>query len=93
MNYYVYILACKDGTFYTGMSGNLRRRINQHNGLTMFSGARYTKSRRPVFLQHVEKFNQRKEAHKRELEIKEMSHDEKLLLILGTTKEQILSAI
>lgn len=93
MKYYVYILVCKDNTFYTGYTTNIRRRINQHNGVSFWSGAKYTKSRRPVFLQHLERFPRRKDAIRRELEIKSMTHDEKHELIKLTTKEQVLSAI
>jgi predicted GIY-YIG superfamily endonuclease len=68
-------------------------RINQHNGVGYWSGARYTKSRRPVFLQHLEKYPTRKVAVLREKEIKAMSREEKLALIKETTKENILAAI
>jgi len=93
MEYYVYILVCRDNTFYTGYTKNIRRRINQHNGVSFWPGARYTKSRRPVFLQHLERFTRRKDAIKREFEIKLMSHEEKSKLIKLTTKEQLLNAI
>jgi len=93
MNYYVYIVECKDETFYTGITWNIRRRIEQHNGVSWLPGAKYTKSRRPVFLVHLEKYPSRREAHKRELEIKEFSHAEKQELINHATKGDILSAI
>jgi putative endonuclease len=90
---YVYIVEGKDGNFYTGITSNVRRRIEQHNGLSKLPGGRYTKSRRPVFLVHLEKFTTRREAHKRELEIKEFSHTQKRDLINQTTKAAILTAI
>lgn len=93
MKYYVYILVCRDNTFYTGYTANIRQRINQHNGVSFWPGAKYTKSRRPVFLQHLERFPRRKDAIKRELEIKAMTHEEKSDLVQQTTKEQILNAI
>ncbi len=90
---YVYIVEGKDGNFYTGITSNVRRRINQHNGVSWWPGARYTKSRRPVFLVHLEKFNSRKEAAVREKEIKSFSHQAKIDLISKISKADILSAI
>jgi putative endonuclease len=89
---YVYMVCCSNGSFYTGITKNLRKRILQHNGLA-WGGARYTRSHRPVVLVHVEKYNSRKEAARREFEIKEMTHDQKQELVSRTTKDQILSAI
>ena len=89
---YVYIVQCSNGGLYTGITKNLRRRIRQHNGITK-GGAFYTKIHRPVFLQHVERYPSRKEARIREKEIQSWDHDEKLALIDGTTKNQLLSAI
>jgi putative endonuclease len=89
---YVYMVHCSDGSLYTGMTWNLHRRLRQHNGFA-WGGAKYTRSHRPVTLVHVERYNSREEAHKRELEIKEMTHDQKQELVSRTTKEQILSAI
>lgn len=42
---YVYILECRDGSFYTGWTNDLERRLNIHNS---GRGAKYTKSRLPV---------------------------------------------
>lgn len=89
---YVYIVQCSSGTLYTGITSNVRKRIEQHNGLR-WGGAFHTKMHRPVFLQHIERFNTRKEARGRELEIQSWSHDEKNELIKKATKEDILTAI
>ena len=45
--WYVYIAECRDGTYYCGVTTDLDRRLNQHNGL-LPGGAKYTKPRRPV---------------------------------------------
>ncbi|CAI3233518.1 COG2827: putative endonuclease containing a URI domain [Desulfovibrio diazotrophicus] len=45
----VYLLECADGTLYCGVTRDLRRRLDQHNGLCA-GGARYTRGRRPVRL-------------------------------------------
>lgn len=91
--YHVYIVKCNDGTLYTGITNDLERRIRQHNG-EMWGGAKYTRSRGPVAFMHVEKFLTRKEAAKREWEIKHMfDRQGKLDLINRATKEDILKAI
>ncbi len=92
--HYVYIIEGSDGKFYTGMTKNIRRRLNEHNGKGRWRNPRaWTFKRMPMFLVHLEKFPDRKSAHARELELKELSHNEKKALILSTSKEQILSAI
>lgn len=92
MNCYVYIVQCSSGTLYTGITSNVRKRIEQHNGLR-WGGAFHTKMHRPVFLQHIERYSTRGEASSREKEIQSWSHDKKLELIKVTTKGEILSAI
>ena len=47
--WYVYLLECRDGTLYCGITCDLARRVAQHNGL-LPGGARYTRGRRPVRL-------------------------------------------
>ncbi|MDR0816743.1 MAG: GIY-YIG nuclease family protein [Desulfovibrio sp.] len=45
--WHVYLLECADGTLYCGVTNNLAKRVQQHNGVIP-GGARYTKGRRPV---------------------------------------------
>ncbi len=87
MVYYVYILACEDGSFYTGYTKDLERRVEQHrNG----HGARYTRMHEPRNLVYVEEFGNRSEAMKREREIKSLGHNEKQQLTeeFGKSNEQ-----
>lgn len=78
--YFVYILKCADETFYTGITTELERRIEEHNGSD--KGAKYTRMRRPVKLVYSEEYSDRSSASKREYEIKKkMSRAEKLKLI------------
>lgn len=49
MIWHVYLLRCRDGSLYCGVTSNLERRLAQHNGLVP-GGARYTRGRRPVSL-------------------------------------------
>lgn len=66
MSYFVYILKCSDGSLYTGITWNLKKRIAEHN-----SGLSYwTKTRIPLKLVYWEKFFTKQEAAKQEKEIK-----------------------
>ncbi|MDC1205366.1 GIY-YIG nuclease family protein [Candidatus Pacebacteria bacterium] len=92
MNCYVYVVQCSSDSLYTGITSNIRKRIEQHNGMRI-GGAFHTRMHRPVFLQHIEKYPTRKDARKREKEIQSWGHDEKTELIRITTKGDILSSI
>ena len=75
---YCYIVACADGSFYTGWTTDPERRLQAHNaGL----GARYTRSRRPVRLVLLEYQTNRSSAMRRERAIKAMTRSRKLQLI------------
>jgi len=78
MPFYVYILLCTDGSFYTGYTKNIDSRTRLHaNG----KGARYTKMHKPEKIAYVELFDSRTKAMKCEREIKKMTHQQKLNLI------------
>lgn len=79
--YYVYILACADGSLYTGIATDVKRRLVEHN--SSVHGAKYTKARRPVSLVYKEKCKNRSEASKREYAIKQLSRQQKKALIKG----------
>lgn len=72
------MVVCKDGTFYTGWTNNLEKRINDHNA---GKGAKYTKSRLPVVLAYYETFEIKEDAMRREYAIKKLSRKEKEKLI------------
>lgn len=76
----VYMLRCSDGTFYTGISNHLRRRVNDHNTNNAL-GARYTRARRPVLLVYSEQSENRSTATIRERKIKHLSRTAKRSLI------------
>ena len=78
-NYYVYVLSCCDNTLYTGITTDVKRRVDEHNNSE--KGAKYTKLRRPVELAYSEESLNRSTASKREYEIKKMSRLKKLELI------------
>ena len=78
MKWCVYILECVDGTLYTGITSNIRRRLEQHGKGV---GARYTRGRLPVTLLYSEKYIDRASAARREAQIKKLSRLEKIGLI------------
>ena len=74
LDFYVYILKCSDGTYYTGHTDDLERRIAEHqNG--------YSSERLPVELVFVEVFSSRSEAIEAERKLKKWSKEKKELLI------------
>ena len=75
---YVYIVECKDHTFYTGWTNHLEKRVQAHNE---GKGAKYTKARRPVQLVYFEEYETKQEAMKREYAIKQLSHRQKEALM------------
>ncbi|NCB20355.1 MAG: GIY-YIG nuclease family protein [Clostridia bacterium] len=74
--YFLYILSCRDQTFYTGISTNLNRRVTEHN--TSKLGAKYTRGRRPVKLVFFEKFKNLSLAAKEESIVKKLSRSQKI---------------
>ena len=77
------MLRCADGSLYTGVTIDIIRRVAEHNGDGPL-GARYTRSRRPVQLVHVEAAASRAEATRREAAIKLMDRARKLALCAAT---------
>jgi putative endonuclease len=72
--YFVYLLLCDDGSYYTGYTNNVTSRVERHK---RGRGARYTKMRKPKRVVYVEEFRTRKAATRREHQIKALSHKEK----------------
>lgn len=76
--HFIYIVECSDGTFYTGYTTDIKRRIKEHNS---GEGAKYTRGRLPVKLRYQESFKNRSLAQKREYQIKQLPRVEKEELI------------
>ena len=79
-NWYVYIVRCSDQSFYTGITNDVERRIDEHNNSNLL-GARYTRTRCPVNLVYQESLDSRSEATRREYKIKGLSRTEKEALV------------
>jgi putative endonuclease len=78
--HYVYVLECADGSFYTGYTTDVERRVAEHDA---GEGAKYTRGRTPVELLYTESFGSRSAAMRREHEIKCFSRTRKERLVLG----------
>lgn len=78
--YFVYIVRCADGTFYTGKTNDIEKRLREHNG-EKTKGAKYTRARRPVELVYFEEYSSNSSAMTREAEIKKLRREGKEKLI------------
>ncbi len=66
-DWFFYMVKCKDGSLYSGITMNLEERLREHDKGT---GAKYTRFRRPVILVYSERHCNVSEARKREEQIK-----------------------
>ena len=73
----LYILECKDGSVYTGITDNLQRRLAAHQA---GKGAKYTRGRGPFILRYTEICQDHSQALKREVQIKRLPREKKLQL-------------
>lgn len=76
--WYTYILECRDGTLYTGITNNLAVRLETHRRK---QGGAYTRAHGAKRFRHSERTSSRSAALKREHEIKQMTRAQKLVLI------------
>ena len=79
--WFVYVVRCRDGTLYTGISRDVDARLVKHN---QGKGARYTRGRGPVALVHQERKRSHGAALRREAVIKALPRHEKLRLAGAT---------
>lgn len=75
---YTYMLRCKDGSYYTGWTNDIKKRLQMHRS---GQGAKYTKGRGPLTLVHLEVYDTQSEAMRREAYIKKLSRLEKEVLV------------
>jgi putative endonuclease len=76
--HYVYVLECADGTYYTGYTTDVARRVAEHDA---GEGAKYTRGRTPVDLVHVESYETRSAAMSREYALKQLPRADKRHLV------------
>jgi len=85
----VYIVRCKDNSFYCGITQDVKARVDRHNE---GKGAKFTRTRKPVELLYSEELPTKSAALKREIEIKNFSRKNKIKLIKQGTGDRFLSA-
>ena len=76
--WYLYMLRCRDGSLYTGITTDVEKRLEQHRS---GKGAKYTRGRGPLELVYREECGSHSDALKREWEVKGLSRQEKLRLM------------
>ena len=86
MDWKVYIVKCSDKTFYTGITNNIKLRLDTHNA---GNGAKYTKNRLPVILVYLESVDDKSNALKREMEIKKLNRSQKIDLINSVIEKHV----
>jgi putative endonuclease len=79
-DWWVYLVRCSDRSLYTGVTTDLVRRVDEHNG-EQPGGARYTRARRPVALVWSERCDSRSAAQRREATVRKLSRWQKDRLI------------
>ena len=87
--WFVYVVRCRDGSLYTGVSTDVEARVARHNA---GDGARYTRARRPVELLYIERKRTQSTALRREAFIKTLSRHQKLGLIASPAEPAKKSA-
>lgn len=76
--WYLYILRCVDGSFYTGITTDVHRRLQMHES---GKGAKYTRGRAPLELVYSERCADHCDALRRECFVKSLTKQEKIRLI------------
>lgn len=79
MDWYVYLLQCADDSYYTGITTDPVRRLDEHN-YDDKKAAKYTRARRPVNMVYFELCQSRSEAGSREYTIRKFSRKKKIEL-------------
>lgn len=86
-SYYIYILQCSDGSYYTGVTNNVERRFYEHQE-GLIDGC-YTHNKRPVQLMYMEEFADILDAISREKQIKGWTKKKKEALVAGNFEKLV----
>jgi len=86
--FYVYVLECRDGAYYTGYTNDLKNRIKEHNGGTR--GAKYLRGKGPMSLVWSKEYRYKHYAMSAEYKIKQLNRYQKQLLVGGMRLDKVL---
>lgn len=87
--HFMYVVRCSDGTLYTGYARDVEARVATHNAGT---GAKYTRSRRPVILEAFASFESKHSAMSAEAHFKQLSRVQKEAIIASCSTEESFAA-
>ncbi len=87
--FYVYILECSDGSYYTGYTNDLEKRVKEHNGTKR--GAKYTRGKRPIKVVWSKGYKYKHYAMKAECRIKQLNRRQKELLVGGMRLDKVMN--
>ena len=87
--FYVYIVECQDGTYYTGYTNDLERRIKEHNGGC--KGAKYLRGKQPVRVVWQKEYKYLCYAMRAEYRIKQLNRRQKELLVGGMRLDKVMA--
>ena len=85
---YMYVLECRDGSYYTGYTTDVRRRLAVHNSR---KGAKYTRARLPVKLIYAQGFASKEEAMSAEARLKRKKRPQKEIFLSENQDRNLLS--
>lgn len=85
--YYVYILRCDNGAYYTGYTKDLKKRVKEHNNSKR--GAKYLRNKGPLKLVWTKEYKYRHYAMSAEYKIKQLNHKQKELLAGGMRLDKV----
>ena len=85
---YMYVVECRDGSYYTGYTTDVKKRVAVHNS---GKGAKYTRARLPVKLIYVEGFDSKEEAMSAEVLLKRKKRVQKERFLSENQEKNLLS--
>ncbi|MFS9260125.1 GIY-YIG nuclease family protein [Streptococcus infantis] len=85
---YMYVVECRDGSYYTGYTTDVKKRIAVHNS---GKGAKYTRARLPVKLIYVQGFDSKEEAMSAEVLLKRKKRAQKERFLSENQEKNLLS--
>ncbi len=86
--FFVYIVECRDGTYYTGYTNNLENRVEEHNGGAR--GAKYLRGKLPVRVVWSREYKYKHYAMSAEYKIKQLNRCHKDLLVGGMRLNKVI---